>query len=803
MKKASFCWQAYACIVLFGIIVLGYSCNSNNDFSKTSKDYTGKAAATAEVLQKNYDCSSGVYKKPEVVYWWPSAVGLEAIIDYTMLTGSDKYLHVKCSSWDPPVDIISNTFEFAPISQHSPNFINDYYDDDGWWAITWIKAYDYTKETRYLEMAKTIFDEMTKGWEETTCGGGLWRSRSEAKYKAAIQNELFLVVAARLSLRTNEENGSTVYLEWAQRTWEWLKNSGMINSFNLINSGLDQDNNCENDGKPTWTYNQGVILGGLIDLYKSTGDIELLAQAQAIAQTALYSLSYENEVLQDVCEPLNNCDSDQEAFKGIFMRYLAYLYDNLKVLDHDTMIKVKAATEKIVVYQYLKDINSQSYDTLSFYKKHIILNAYSLWANARNASNQFGLKWIGPFDCSTVLKQTSALSALNAAIPFGQDYIGKAAAAAEVLQKNYHCSSGVYKNYNKPYELVHWWPSAVGLETIIDYTTLTGSDKYLRIKCPSGEQVDVISNTFDSAQHIAYQFLNDYYDDEGWWAITWIKAYDYTKDPRYLEMAKTIFDDMTQGWEETTCGGGLWWSTADEYKAAIQNELFLVVAARLSLRTNEENGSAVYLEWAQRTWEWFKNSGMINPFNLIDSGLDQDNNCENDGKPGYTYNQGVILGGLVDLYKSTGDIELLAQAQAIAQTALYSMSYENGVLQDVCEPLNNCDGDQEAFKGIFMRYLAYLYDNLKVLDHDTMIKVKAATEKIVVYQYLKDINSQSYDTLSFYEKHITLNADSLWANARNASNQFGLKWIGPFDCCSTVPKQTSALSALNAAIPFD
>jgi len=449
----------------------------------------------------------------------------------------------------------------------------------------------------------------------------------------------------------------------------------------------------------------------------------------------------------------------------------------------------------------LKDINSESYDTLSFYEKHITLNADSIWANARNASNQFGLKWVGPFSCSTVPKQTSALSALNAAIPFGKDYIGKAAAAAEVLQKNYDCVSGLYK---KP-EVVHWWPSAVGMETIIDYTMLTGSDKYLRVKCSYGEPVDVISNTFEFAPiwQQAPNFINDYYDDNGWWAITWIKAYDYTNETRYLEMAKTIFDEMTQGWEKTTCGGGLWWKrNPDQYKAAIQNELFLVVAARLSLRTNEENGSEVYLEWAQRTWEWFKNSGMINRFNLIDSGLDQDNNCENDGKPGYTYNQGVILGGLVDLYKSTGDIELLAQAQAIAQTALYRLRYENGVLQDVCEPLNNCDGDQEAFKGIFMRYLAYLYDNLKVLDYDTMITVKAATEKIVVYQYLKDINSESYDTLSFYEKHITLNADSLWANTRNASNQFGLKWIGPFNC-SAVPKQTSALSALNAAIPFD
>jgi predicted alpha-1,6-mannanase (GH76 family) len=150
----------------------------------------------------------------------------------------------------------------------------------------------------------------------------------------------------------------------------------------------------------------------------------------------------------------------------------------------------------------------------------------------------------------------------------------------------------------------------------------------------------VISNIFELAPQTQNcpNFLNSYYDDEGWWAIAWIKAYDLTQEPRYLSMAETIFADLTKGWETETCGGGIWWKKPAEYKAAIQNE--------------------------------------------------------------------------------------------------------------------------EA------------------------------------------INAPGYDILSYYEKYITLNADSIWNNARIRDNQFGMRWVGPFDG-NNVPKQLSALAALNAAIPFD
>jgi len=48
----------------------------------------------------------------------------------------------------------------------------------------------------------------------------------------------------------------------------------MINNEKLINDGLTKD--CRNNKQETWSYNQGVILGGLLELSKATSNPSLL-----------------------------------------------------------------------------------------------------------------------------------------------------------------------------------------------------------------------------------------------------------------------------------------------------------------------------------------------------------------------------------------------------------------------------------------------------------------------------------------------------------------------------------------------
>jgi len=138
--------------------------------------------------------------------------------------------------------------------------------------------------------------------------------------KNAIANELFLSVAAKLaSLRGRAETGH--YLDWAQREWKWF--AIRHDQFgDLVNDGLDAA--CHNNHRTTWTYNQGVILGGLTVLAKQSDDPKPLQVAQSIALAAISRLTDLDGVLHDPCEPAR-CGNDATQFKGIFARNLAAL----------------------------------------------------------------------------------------------------------------------------------------------------------------------------------------------------------------------------------------------------------------------------------------------------------------------------------------------------------------------------------------------------------------------------------------------------------------------------------------------
>ncbi|CAG7835531.1 unnamed protein product [Allacma fusca] len=202
--------------------------------------------------------------------WWNAANCLTAIIDYSRVTGSTVYTYA-----------IDNTF-VKNINSEDGNFTNMYVDDVGWWGLAWVDAFDLTRNQKYLDMAKLDSDFMYQT-KDDHCGGGVWWTTIK-DYKNAIPNELFIKLAASLH---NRIPGDTKYLSQAIDILTWFEQSGMYNSDNLINDGLTDD--CKNNGRDTWTYNQGVILGGLVQLQIATGDNVYLDKARKIADAVLRS----------------------------------------------------------------------------------------------------------------------------------------------------------------------------------------------------------------------------------------------------------------------------------------------------------------------------------------------------------------------------------------------------------------------------------------------------------------------------------------------------------------------------------
>jgi predicted alpha-1,6-mannanase (GH76 family) len=348
----------------------GYATQSAN-VSQTSPhriapnlNYLQQSTKAVERLQAWYSPVTGLYK---TTGWWNSANAMTALVDYSRLNKSKQYN-----------SIFANTFEAA--QKTSPGFLNNFYDDEGWWALAWIDTYDLTGDAKYLSMAESIFSDMSGGWDET-CNGGIWWSK-DRKYKNAIANELFLSVAAHLANRTAGP-AQKKFLDWAEKEWKWFQASGLVNSKNLINDGLGNSQGqtagagCFNNGQTTWSYNQGVVLGGLVELSSVNHDPSLPQSAHRIAEAAITALVDRNGILHDICEP--KCGADGVQFKGIFMRNLVLL-------------------EKA----YPK----------SAYKSFVFRNADSIWKDAQGTDFELGQVWSGPFDSSNAGTQSSALDAL-------------------------------------------------------------------------------------------------------------------------------------------------------------------------------------------------------------------------------------------------------------------------------------------------------------------------------------------------------------------------------------------------------
>ena len=313
---------------------------------------------------------------------------------------------------------------------------------------------------------------------------------------------------------------------------------------------------------------------------------------------------------------------------------------------------------------------------------------------------------------------------------------------ADTLQAAYDPASGLFTGTG-------WWNSANGITALADASRVLQTHAYDA----------TFANTLTAAQHRFPGFLNEFYDDEGWWALAWLDVYSLGHDARYLHMAETIFADMTGGWSDT-CGGGIWWKKNEHYKNAIANELFLAVAVGLA-RQHGGQQRASDLAWAKREEEWFLNSGMINEKGLVNDGLDAA--CHNNGRTTWSYNQGVILLGLTGFSELMQQPDARALATRIALAANAQLTDSHRVLHDPCEP--QCGADGVQFKGIFFR--------------DLLPLLASAPSPVLAGL-------------------IEVNADSVWNHARTGENQFSTNWAGPPTNDGT-GSLISALDVLNAA----
>lgn len=364
--------------------------------SYSTPQYLSHATSALAELQILYNTTSGLW---ETTGWWNNANIVTMLAVYALVNSQARVstipifqntLTQAAQSQPQEARIVSqltstNTFEYPdipggvalPDPKLSNGFLNAYYEDEGWWALAWLKVYDLTGDNVYMNNAIGIFNDMTQGYP-AKCGGIWWDKNQTAS--TAITNELFLTVAAQLANRAANRN---YYLQWALTQWHWFEGSGLINAQKNINDGIDLSTCTSNDGL-FWSYNYGVIIGGLLELYQANANSTYITIAENIAIAAMAELSDSRGILQEKCEP--NCGSDAPQFKGIFMRNLQYLQ---QASPNDT------------------------------YKDFVQNNADAIWSHDQGSNQTLGLTWSGPPGQVTAATQSSALDALVAVVAVG------------------------------------------------------------------------------------------------------------------------------------------------------------------------------------------------------------------------------------------------------------------------------------------------------------------------------------------------------------------------------------------------
>jgi predicted alpha-1,6-mannanase (GH76 family) len=318
--------------------------------------YLDQARHAADVLDHTWKVDRAGKLDWQGVHAWQRFEIADALADYTMLSGDRRYLPVVEKA-------IANRDELNGN------------DDDLWTLISALKVHAVTGRLALLTDSESRFDRIVAHYWDATCGGGLWWDYART-YKNAITNELLAYAATLLYQAT----GKTNYLDWSRRALSWLEGSGMINAHDLVNDGLDP--RCHNNGGTIYTYNQGVILGALANLYRISGKRAYLDRATALAQASMTALS-NHGVLEEADAPVSQ---DGESFKGIYIRHLGYLY----------VVMPDGAARRSVA-QFLQ------------------ANAAALAARAARSEGKVDTYWTGSETSYGAAAQASGIDAFNAA----------------------------------------------------------------------------------------------------------------------------------------------------------------------------------------------------------------------------------------------------------------------------------------------------------------------------------------------------------------------------------------------------
>ncbi|KAJ8611536.1 hypothetical protein MRB53_037943 [Persea americana] len=264
----------------------------------------------------------------------------------------------------------------------------------------------------FAHRARIFYDLVRAAWDRSLCAGGLTWNPHLAVYKNTVTNTQFIAASVSMYLRHPGDNISSPFipidtysrsgpgdlkpfgpheqrfLAIAIEAYDWLRQVNMTNAQGLYvdgyhvseasRDGESEPGQCDQRNEMVYTYNQGVLLSGLRDLWEATGNTtyllhghELVANVVAVTGWSLKLNGTRNSrdtadhtssgkmdhtsngipidkfdkgndnatdtdhtkpiwhglgragILTELCDPSGTCSQDAQTFKGIFFHHLA------------------------------------------------------------------------------------------------------------------------------------------------------------------------------------------------------------------------------------------------------------------------------------------------------------------------------------------------------------------------------------------------------------------------------------------------------------------------------------------------
>lgn len=206
-------------------------------------------------------------------------------------------------------------------------------------------------------------------------------------------------------------------------------------------------------------------------------------------------------------------------------------------------------------------------------------------------------------------------------------------------------------------------------------------------------------------------------DDQSFWGFAVMSAAEkgYPAPPEgtpsWIQLVINLWNTQVARWDLTTCGGGLKWqiftfNNGYDYKNSVSNGAFFQLAARLARYT----GNQTYVDWAEKSWNWSTDIGLVSSTYDVYDGTDDTSNCTQLDHLQFSYSLGIYLYGAAVMYNYTNGSAVWEERTSglLSAAATFFSPYDNAtdiMFEAACETGETCDTDMQSFKAYLSRFM--------------------------------------------------------------------------------------------------